>query len=100
MSERPTMANSVLGIDVGWSLKNKSSAVCLLEWAHGKVFWHIERFRAVEAEYLPLLRKLTMEKHPLSAVFDGPLSFIAPWAKDVLLKNDREFGGNRNCYWS
>ena len=73
MNERTTAANSVLGIDVGWSLKNKSSAACLLEWVDGKVFWRIERFRAIDTEYLPLLSNLTKGKQPLSAAFDGPL---------------------------
>lgn len=67
------LSGSVLGIDVGWSLKRRSSAACLLEWSDDKIFWQIKRFRAIETEYLPLLNELTMGKQLLSAAFDGPL---------------------------
>ena len=64
---------SVLGIDVGWSQKRKSSAVCRLSWSDREVEWHIRRFRAIEPDRKDTI-KCVVDDHDLLAVaIDGPL---------------------------
>lgn len=64
---------SVLGIDVGWSPKRKSSAVCRLSWSDGEVEWHIRRFRAIEHERKDTIKRVVDEHDLLAVAIDGPL---------------------------
>ena len=64
---------NVLEIDVGWSTRCKSSAVCLLHWNSRYVDWEVHRFRATDAEREDAIRR-TADDRPLAAVaIDGPL---------------------------
>jgi hypothetical protein len=47
---QPALTGSVLGVDVGYSPKRRSSAVCRLDWTEQKIHWTIARFRAAEPE--------------------------------------------------
>lgn len=68
-----TASGSVLGIDVGWSLKARSSAVCRLDWDHTNVRWTIARFTANPGDRHDTICAVMAGK-PLQAVaFDGPL---------------------------
>lgn len=68
------MANgSVLGIDVGWSTRRKSSAVCLLHWDSRDIDWEIRRFRATEAEREEAIRQTAGDRVLAAVAIDGPL---------------------------
>lgn len=66
-------AGSVLGIDVGWSLKARSSAVCRLDWDGQTVRWTINRFTAQARDRREAIRTTAGAHHLLAAAFDGPL---------------------------
>ena len=70
----PTLpaAGAVLGVDIGFSPKRRSSAVCRLDWSHDTVAWAIERFRAVEPERSGTIRRIA-DRPMLAAAFDGPI---------------------------
>ena len=64
---------AVLGIDVGWSKRRKSSAVCHIAWTAHKVTWKVARFRAVEPERTETIGAVAGEGPLACAAFDGPL---------------------------
>jgi hypothetical protein len=64
---------SVLGVDVGWSLHQRSSAACRLDWDRGSVGWTIRRFTADAADRREALLATAGSHHLLAAAFDGPL---------------------------
>ncbi|WP_151904021.1 MULTISPECIES: hypothetical protein [Roseomonas] len=64
---------SVLGVDVGFSPKRRSSAVCRLDWDPGAVTWDIRRFRAIPAEQEATIRGVAGKAGLQAAAFDGPL---------------------------
>ena len=66
-------SGSVLGVDVGYSPKRKSSAVCRLSWKDGALAWSISRFRHVESEWRVALAASVADTQILCAAFDGPL---------------------------
>lgn len=66
-------AGSVLGIDVGWSLKSRSSAVCRLDWDGQTVRWTINRFTAQADDRRDAILTTAGAHHLLAAAFDGPL---------------------------
>jgi len=68
-----TGSDAVLGVDVGFSPKRKSSAACLLTWSGGTVRWKIERFRAVAEERQAVLKRVAGANTIAVAAFDGPL---------------------------
>jgi predicted RNase H-like nuclease len=63
----------VLGVDVGFSVKRRSSAICRLEWNDTHVAWTIERFRATTAELTEAVGRVAGGVELLAAAFDGPL---------------------------
>ncbi len=65
-------SGSVLGIDIGYSEIQRSSAVCRLDWNATKVSLSIERFRALEPERTQILNMFA-DTNILAAAFDGPL---------------------------
>ena len=66
-------AGSVLGVDVGFSTIQASSAACRLHWDEHAVGWTIQRFRATPDEQSRVLAAV-MGSHRLeAAAFDGPL---------------------------
>lgn len=64
---------SVIGIDVGWSLVKRSSAICRLDWSGTSLSWETMRFRAVEPERKDLIAKVAGGRPILAAAFDGPV---------------------------
>jgi len=66
-------SGSVLGVDVGWSLQQRSSAACRLDWDGEQVRWTIRRFTAATAERRAGLLDVSGPHHMLAAAFDGPL---------------------------
>ena len=66
-------AGSVLGIDVGYSPRRRSSAVCRLDWDEHKIHWTIARFRAAEPERSATIARIAGETPLACAAFDGPL---------------------------
>ena len=66
-------SGSVLGVDVGYSPKRRSSAVCRLSWQDGSLAWSISRFRHIEPEWREALAASVADTRLLCAAFDGPL---------------------------
>jgi len=66
-------AGSVLGVDVGFSAKRKSSAVCRLDWDGNCVNWTIQRFRAQSEEQKTVISSVAGNRLLEAAAFDGPL---------------------------
>ena len=64
---------AVLGIDVGWSKRRKSSAVCRVAWNADEVTWRVARFRAVESERSETILAVAGDGPLACAAFDGPL---------------------------
>ena len=66
-------AGAVLGIDVGYSPVNRSSAVCRLDWGAQHIHWIIQRFRALPAEQEQAIAAVAGNVPLQAAAFDGPL---------------------------
>ena len=66
-------SGAVLGVDVGWSRRQRSSAVCLLRWDDASLDWHIARFTAQDADRRATLAAVIGDTPLLAAAFDGPL---------------------------
>lgn len=64
---------SVLGIDVGWSLKQRSSAVCRLDWDANGLRWTIQRFTAEPVERRAVLQAVAGSHHLLAVALDGSI---------------------------
>ena len=64
---------SVLGIDVGWSRKRKSSAVCRLSWSAHEIEWEIGRFIATEYDREKTISQVANDNPLLAVAIDGPL---------------------------
>ena len=64
---------SVLGIDVGWSDKRKSSAVCRLSWNIREIKWEISRFRALDTDREDTINRVVDNRMLLGVAIDGPL---------------------------
>jgi hypothetical protein len=63
----------VLGVDVGYSTSQASSAVCRLDWDEKEIRWTMQRFRAEPAEQERVLRAVAGTGRLEAAAFDGPL---------------------------
>ena len=64
---------SVLGIDVGWSQKRRSSAVCRLFWDDRQIDWKVERFRATPSERENAISRVAGQSELHAVAIDGPL---------------------------
>ena len=64
---------SVLGIDVGWSAQNKTSAVCRLSWNERNIKWDIRRFRAKSPDRQTAIECVADNRELLAVAIDGPL---------------------------
>lgn len=64
---------AVLGIDVGFSAKARSSAVCCLAWDAERLGWTIRRFRAISPERETTIVAVAGSDELQAAAFDGPL---------------------------
>ena len=65
-------AGSVIGVDVGFSPKRRSSAVCRLDWTAKRIDLLVERFRSVESERTEVLCR-AVDRPIIAAALDGPL---------------------------
>ena len=63
----------VLGVDVGFSPTQRSSAVCRLDWDHQRITWTIQRFRALREEREATIAAVAGTGRLQAAAFDGPL---------------------------
>lgn len=66
-------SNAVAGIDVGYSTKRRSSAVCLMTWDDEIIDWEIKRYRATDYERLETIRSVLGNRSLRAVAFDGPL---------------------------
>lgn len=64
---------SVLGVDVGYSLSNRSSGVCRLTWTESQVEWTIRRFKYEPREREQVVKAVISDHPILATAFDGPL---------------------------
>jgi hypothetical protein len=64
---------AVLGIDVGYSVKRRSSAVCLLYWDSATIRLRVERFKAIDEDRMGTIARVVAGRKLLCAAFDGPL---------------------------
>lgn len=64
---------SVLGIDVGWSQKQPSSAVCRLDWDEAVVRWTVRRYRATPEDRREAFLSVGGNFRLLAVAIDGPL---------------------------
>lgn len=67
------LSGSVLGVDVGWSLKQRSSAACRLDWDGQSIGWTIRRFTAQSDDRRDGIVAAIGVNPLLAAAFDGPL---------------------------
>jgi hypothetical protein len=67
-------AGSVLGIDVGYSPKRRSSAVCRLAWTESRTAWSLDRFRFNASDLTRAIVAVAGGQRVLAAGVDGPLA--------------------------
>src|SRR6266404_1219436 len=67
------LRNAVAGIDVGYSTKRRSSAVCLMTWDDESIDWEVRRYRATDSERLETIRSALGNQSLRAVAFDGPL---------------------------
>lgn len=67
------LRNAVAGIDVGYSTRRRSSAVCLMRWDDENIDWEIRRYRATDSERQETIRSLLGNQSLRAVAFDGPL---------------------------
>lgn len=63
----------VLGVDLGWSPKNASSAVCRLSWQDNLFDWNIERFRYKPEERRDAILRVIGGNTINVVALDGPI---------------------------
>ncbi|MGA2289794.1 hypothetical protein [Bradyrhizobium sp.] len=68
-----SLRNAVAGIDVGYSKKRRSSAVCLMRWDDESINWEIRRYRATDKDRLETIRDILGNQSLRAVAFDGPL---------------------------
>lgn len=66
-------SGSVLGIDVGWSLKQRSSAICRLDWDGASLRWTLRRFTGHAEMRVRAVAEVVGAHRLLAAALDGPL---------------------------
>jgi hypothetical protein len=66
-------AGAVLGIDVGFSEVERSSAACRLNWDAQRITWTIRRFRAVPPERDAVITAVAGNQVLQAVALDGPL---------------------------
>lgn len=64
---------SVLGIDVGFSPRRRSSAVCRLDWTPTEISWEIDRFRALDQDRQEAVTRVAGSKTISCVAVDGPM---------------------------
>lgn len=73
MNRAPTAEGQVLGIDIGWSGKRRSSNVCRLSWNAESIAWRVRRFRADDDDRCEAIRDAAGSGELLAVAIDGPL---------------------------
>ena len=63
----------VLGIDIGWSTKHQTSAVCCLFWDDQNIDWKMRLYRACHQDRAQALRWAAKDRTLLAVAVDGPL---------------------------
>jgi hypothetical protein len=66
-------SGSVLGVDVGWSLKQRSSAICRLDWTDADIGWTVQHFTGQQEIRQQAVSNLAGSCLLQAAAFDGPL---------------------------
>ncbi len=66
-------SGAVLGIDVGWSQKKKSSAVCHLSWSNVSVRWKAKTFAAGTEQRRSTILDVAGDRELLAVAIDGPI---------------------------
>ena len=69
----PIAEGNVLGIDVGWSKEQRSSAVCRLSWNKDRITWKVCRFCADDDDRCKTIRDVAGTNKLLAVAIDGPL---------------------------
>jgi len=64
---------SVLGVDVGWSLKAASSGICRLDWDEQTISWTLAHFTGHPGARADNLAAVTGDRLLLAVGLDGPL---------------------------
>ena len=72
MSSLPAKG-SVAGIDVGWSEKKKTTAVCRLSWTESSIGCCIQRCRAKDPDREETIQRVVGGHELLAVAIDGPL---------------------------
>jgi hypothetical protein len=68
------ISGSVLGIDVGWSARTRSNAICRLDWDQSTIAWTIKRSRAGDDDRRTAIIECVGDVPILAAAIDGPLT--------------------------
>jgi len=66
-------SGSVLGVDVGWSLTQRSSAVCRLDWDAQSLRWTMLRFTGQSEARAAAIAEIVGAHQLLAAAIDGSL---------------------------
>ena len=66
-------SGSVLGVDVGWSLRAPSSAACRLDWDRTSLHWTVRHFTGHPEVRARSIAEVAGAHHLLAAALDGPL---------------------------
>lgn len=74
MSNVLPQEGSVLGVDVGFSKRRKSSAVCRLDWTETNITWSVQTFGSGDAERRNTLLQTAGDRQLIAAALDGPLA--------------------------
>ncbi len=72
MSRLP-VSGSVFGVDVGFSLRRRSTAACRLDWDAAALSWRLGRSTAEPLARAAMFADIAGDRHLLAAAFDGPL---------------------------
>ena len=66
-------SGSVLGIDVGWSQRSKSSGICRLDWDSAGISWDVRHFNGRPEVREDVVTSVAGGRHLLAVALDGPL---------------------------
>lgn len=64
---------SVLGIDVGWSLRARSSGICRIDWDSTSIDWTVQHFNGDPGVRQATIAAVAGPKNLLAVGLDGPL---------------------------
>ena len=73
MNPAPIAKGNVLGIDVGWSKRRRSSAVCRLSWNKDSIDWKVRRYSASDDDRCKTIDDVAGTNKLHAVAIDGPL---------------------------